>query len=126
MSKITLDTRGLDAILRNVGKNKAAALNEIGARTTARAKELAAVDTGEMRDKINYVVDGNTLLIKADADHSSFVEFGTYKMAAQPFMLPAVREVERQLPSIMRQVAGGGLRGVINNLVGSIRTWIFG
>jgi HK97 gp10 family phage protein len=57
-------------------------------------KDLAAVDTGEMRDKIHVVVfDKLSLQVRADADHSGFVEYGTSRMAAQPFMTPAVETV---------------------------------
>ena len=126
MSKITYDASGLNHILRNVKKNKQAALMQVGERTVKRAKELAAVDTGEMRDKINYEIDNGVLYIKADADHSGFIEYGTVKMPAQPFMTPSIREVQRELPSIFGQVAIGGLKGAISNLIGSVKTWVFG
>ena len=99
---------------------------QVGERTVKRAKELAAVDTGEMRDKINYEIDNGVLYIKADADHSLFVEMGTRYMPAQPFMTPAIREVQRELPSMFGQVAVGGLKGAISNFIGSVKTWVFG
>lgn len=63
-----------------------------------RAKELAAVDTGEMRDKIHVErEEQGRYKVVAGAAHSIFVEYGTHKMAAQPFMTPASRQV-RGLP----------------------------
>ena len=125
MSKITLDTSGLDLILRDMKKNKAQALEEIGARVERRAKELVPVDTGFLRSSINHQVAGNVLHINADADYASFIEFGTMRMTAQPYLLPAVREVQPQIPSIMANLATGRIRGLLRNLVNSVRTWIF-
>lgn len=71
-----------------------------------RAKELAAVDTGEMRDSI-HIEKGDTAgeyQVVASALHSVFVEFGTSKMAAQPFMIPAWRQI-RGLPFFLRALA---------------------
>jgi HK97 gp10 family phage protein len=60
---------------------------------TREAKARAPIDTGflrsnieadvsrVLRDAVGYVISG--------ADYSSFVEFGTSRMAAQPFMFPA-------------------------------------
>ena len=49
----------------------------------------AAVDTGEMRDSITRYVYGKIFRVIAEAPHSAFVEWGTRRMAAQPFMTPA-------------------------------------
>jgi HK97 gp10 family phage protein len=58
------------------------------------AQDLAAVDTGEMRSKIHVErISHLALQVRADADHSAFVEYGTRYMAAQPFMTPAVEAV---------------------------------
>lgn len=127
MSKITYDSSGLNHILKNIKKNKDDALAQVGERTVKRAKELAAVDTGEMRDKINYEIDRGVLYVKADADHSSFVEYGTVKMAAQPFMTPAIREVRQELPRMFPQIVTGGRAGqLLSNITRSVKTWLFG
>lgn len=62
-----------------------------------RAKELAPVDTGFMRDNIrslgtqitNDLIQGQIL---SAADYSSFVEFGTKYQHEQPHLRPAVEE----------------------------------
>jgi HK97 gp10 family phage protein len=67
-----------------------------------RAKELAAVDTGEMRDSIHKEREAaGVYRAVASAAHSIFVEMGTHKAAAQPFMTPASRQV-RGLPFFVR------------------------
>lgn len=65
------------------------------------AKDLAAVDTGEMQSKIRQTelaTEQNlTTAVEAGADHSMYVEYGTVNMDAQPFMTPAYESAKRQL-----------------------------
>jgi hypothetical protein len=63
-----------------------------GQAMVAVAKSLAAVDTGEMRDRtyFTYQPSTKTLTLHADAPWSLYNEFGTYKMAARPFLRPAL------------------------------------
>jgi HK97 gp10 family phage protein len=57
-----------------------------------KARSLAPVDTGYLRDHIHAMKTGKTAIVISDAPYSAFVEFGTRKMAAQPFIRPAVDE----------------------------------
>lgn len=59
-----------------------------------RASQIAPKDTGFMADHITVKREGDATMIVSEAPYSVHVEFGTYKMAAQPFMRPAGREVE--------------------------------
>lgn len=63
------------------------------------AKADAAVDTGFMRNSITTEIETNNsrvygATVTAGADYSAFVEFGTSRMAPQPFMGPALARVE--------------------------------
>ncbi len=49
--------------------------------------------------------------IKADAPYARYVEFGTRKMAAQPFLLPAVEQARPQWRIKIRQAISQMLRG---------------
>lgn len=73
------------------------------------AKAKVPVDTGELRDSIG----NNKAEIKdhaaecivgvdKEALHAHFIEFGTSKSAAQPFMRPAVKESK---PAVDHQVS---------------------
>lgn len=48
------------------------------------------VDTGELLESIDHICEGLTSLITVGTDHWEFVEYGTSKMDAQPFIRPAV------------------------------------
>ena len=99
------DTRKLEAILRNLGKNTRLATEQIASDIVEIAKENAPVDTGELRGSIHVERDGNNHTVVADSDHAVFVELGTSKMAAQPYLGPAVAKVKRNLAKYYRKVA---------------------
>jgi len=71
------------------------------------ARGLAAVGTGEMRDKIKAKHLSKYSQVEAGAKHSGFVEFGTYKMAAQPFLRPAIDEHQRQILNAVAEALMG-------------------
>jgi HK97 gp10 family phage protein len=61
----------------------------------AQAKQIAPKRTGFMANNISVepvkkTATSVTGTVNAKADYSSFVEFGTYKMSAEPFIRPAV------------------------------------
>lgn len=70
------------------------------------AKGYAPVDTGRLRDSIHSTVDesGKTVVgtVSTDVDYAVYQEFGTYKMAAQPFMRPAIDEAKGSIKELFR------------------------
>lgn len=66
----------------------------IGREKREIARRLAPVDTGTLRDSINYAVretdTGWEVLIYATASYAAFVEFGTSRNPKQPFLRPAL------------------------------------
>jgi HK97 gp10 family phage protein len=83
-------------------QSKAAALSglkdaagEVAAVVVAeRAVELVPVDTGELRGSISHRRMGDGWAVVASAPHASYVEYGTSKMAAQPYLRPAAEGVD--------------------------------
>ena len=54
------------------------------------AKTLAPVDTGNLRGSIDYAMESNnTAIVGTNLEYAIYQEFGTRKMAAQPFLRPA-------------------------------------
>lgn len=69
---------------------------------TGAAKQIVPVDTGELRDSIHPepAVDHNSQVVGAvvaDAGHALFVERGTVKMAAQPYLRPSLISTEQEV-----------------------------
>ena len=58
-----------------------------------QAKTRAAVDTGNMKNSIQASGDGLAWRVDSPAEYSIYVEFGTSRAGAQPFMVPAVEQV---------------------------------
>ncbi len=78
-------------------------------RVAERARELVPVRTGHLlasiRPDLGDIEDSSEafspIQVVADTEYASFVEFGTSKMEAEPFLGPAVEEIE---PEIMEEV----------------------
>lgn len=54
------------------------------------ARSLAPVDTGYLRQSIHAHTEGLRCEVGAGASYSMYVELGTYKMRARPFLFPAL------------------------------------
>jgi HK97 gp10 family phage protein len=54
------------------------------------ARGRAPVQTGRLRDSITASAYGKEAEVFSQVEYAPFVEYGTYKMAAQPFLYPAV------------------------------------
>ena len=101
-----------------VKANRAVAnvLEEMGRRIAEDARQRAPVDTGNLRQSIKSSKakerDGNVqVVIEADAQnargerYAGYVELGTSRNRAQPFLMPAVRAAQRDyLPRLKKQL----------------------
>lgn len=109
--------RKLSADFKELGvtASKAAGL---AVRKTAKdiegtAKNLSPVDTGNLRSSIKTSdlrhTTGNSPAadVTASAEYATYVEFGTSRMAPQPFMGPAADKHEPGFIQAMEQIAGG-------------------
>jgi HK97 gp10 family phage protein len=82
------------------------------------AKELVPVDTGALKESIrfegsfpSYRVVADAQNMYSDAFYGQFVEFGTSKMKAQPFIWPAINTTLREFKSILAQHVKEYLKG---------------
>lgn len=67
----------------------------LGAEAVADcARGLCPVDTGRLQASISTAASGDGAVVYAGEDYGIFVEFGTYKAAAQPFLAPALTAAE--------------------------------
>jgi len=114
MTRVTTDTTRLNRLIKNILGNARQAIASVAFQVEALAKIKAPVDTGALRSTIytrfkdhNPVPAEATEVLPEPNDLSAYVgagveyaidqEFGIIKMQAQPFLIPALREVERQL-----------------------------
>ena len=67
----------------------------------ALAKQLVPVRTGHLRSTIYAKISEWVAEVGAEATYALFVEFGTYRMRARPYLYPAIREHLPQLERII-------------------------
>lgn len=75
----------------------------------ARAKALAPVKTGTLRRSIHSVFSngGLTGLVGPSVLYGKFVEFGTRRMGARPFMRPAAEAVLPKFADAVKRALAG-------------------
>ena len=80
-------------VVESIEKSMSNSLNESGSRLADKVSEAAPVDTGELRDSVDYDVDNDKLelMIGAQAKHAPAIELGTSKAKAQPFLEVTVK-----------------------------------
>lgn len=91
-------------------------VKKTAADITADAKRLAPVDTGNLKSSITYETTGNAYYSEAEigptAEYGVFVELGTSRARAQPFMGPAADRYgplfEEAMGRLGEQAAGNG------------------
>jgi len=64
-------------------------VNELGETGLDVASSICPVRTGYLKSTIAHVHTSMTSVVSVGARYAIFVEFGTWKMAARPFMRPA-------------------------------------
>lgn len=89
-AKIRSFENGMKAFRQVLAPQVKRILVENGKEVFRRAKEDVPVDTGNLRDHIFYEeLENGIRIFTRDVIYDVFVEYGTRKMAAQPFMTPA-------------------------------------
>ena len=98
VANIKLDTKVLDRLTRELDMNTNQVLRAISFQVEGGAKTRAPVDTGALKNSIHTEQKGKNKYIVADSvEYGIYQELGTHKMAAQPFMVPAVEAVRKYL-----------------------------
>lgn len=136
-TSVTLDTSRLDSILRKLDGNVADAIAKTGFAVEGRAKIKAPVDTGALRASIYTSLagggrsddamadalsrrpgvelsplpvprDNHTAYVGPSVEYAAELEFGSAGRAAQPYLLPAVRETEKEFLKMIGKAAVDG------------------
>lgn len=91
-----------DEVIDEMKKTMERALEKIGMVGEAYAKEECPVDTGRLRNSISHAVDDNTAIIGTNVEYAPYVELGTSKMDAQPYLRPAVENHIKEYKEIAK------------------------
>ena len=88
----------MDAIRQVVGE----AMEEIGQRAEGYAKQIVPVDTGALRDSIGHEAAESSVAIYADRPYAAFVELGTSRQRAHPYLAPSVLNHTQEFVDIVK------------------------
>lgn len=99
---VTLDTRVLSRAAELTDQKLGDALQTLANEIVAEAQSTVAVDTGALRDSLTSEVSGELEIEVHDGvEYGQWVEFGTQKMPARPFLTPAVEKARGRLPELV-------------------------
>lgn len=101
----------LDAVFRELsgvfdGESLLEILDEGGKKILEIATPNVPVDTGELRDSGQVIRNGDSILSGFSADHAEYVEYGTSRMAAQPYLRPAGDHQEEIQEAVLQKAHG--------------------
>jgi HK97 gp10 family phage protein len=66
--------------------------------------EAPAIDTGNLAGSINFGMQSPTMAeVTVNAEYAAYLEFGTIRMAARPYVEPALEKVRDQFRGILGQ-----------------------
>ena len=83
------------------------ALEITGMQVAGYAKKACPKDTGNLQNSIKHKVDGNSVTIGTNVEYAWWVETGTKKMPARPYLKPAVTEHTGTIKGIFTEAFGG-------------------
>lgn len=63
---------------------------KVAANVASLAAKSAPVDTGALRSSISAEVNGLSASVRPGVNYAHYVELGTSKMGAQPYLFPAL------------------------------------
>lgn len=99
---LVVKIEGADGVILKFSRMSAASVGLVGKvvntaalDTQREARQLCPVDTGRLRASIRprFYKEGLAADVYTDVDYAPFVEFGTSRMGAQPFLFPAFEMV---------------------------------
>lgn len=96
-----------NAIIRDLENKIKDALQDAGLYAEGQAKLLAPVDTGYLRGSISHkLASDREVQIGTDVEYSIYVEKGTSKQQAQPYLTPAVEDNIAEIKAIFAKHLG--------------------
>lgn len=111
-------------ILEAIDRALAEAMDEIGAAMQEHAQQLCPVDTGRLRNSITYRLGGggyafpgygaevsaheHAVSVGSDVEYAAYVELGTSRTRAQPFLEPAAARFADEYRSMVESHLSSG------------------
>ena len=109
--KVSMKIKGADKLVKEIAKygEKAEFLVEAETQDAANnialnAKRISPVDTGRLRGSIQVEkVTSLTYIVETIVKYAKYIEYGTVRMRAQPFLYPSlIRERPKYIKNLKR------------------------
>lgn len=98
MSYVEINGDALAELLSSPSGEVARDLQRRALQVDRAAKRLCPVDTGRLRSSITNEIgqdgEGLVAVVGTNVEYAPYIELGTSKMAAQPFLLPALEAAQ--------------------------------
>jgi HK97 gp10 family phage protein len=100
--------------LSDVAKNQATqeALHAGAVLVHGEATLRSPVDTGNLRSSLNYSVGDTDAEIGTSVEYAPYVELGTSRQSAQPYLRPALDENYGKLKKLFSDIYAKHVKGV--------------
>lgn len=86
---IQIDSRAEEALREKEGAIERI-LEQWGLLAERNAKMYCPVDTGRLRNSISHAADDDTMYVGTNVEYAAYVELGTKRMKAQPYIEPSI------------------------------------
>lgn len=102
-------TDNSDEFLNALPEQIEQALIAIGLTAESYAKQDCPVDTGRLRNSITNAIrsDEESVYIGSNVEYAAFVELGTSRMKARPYLKPAATEHTAEYKALAEQALKG-------------------
>lgn len=107
--KVTVIQDNTEQVVDGIEAAVGVALEKIGLLAENYAAKKCPVDTGNLRASITHEVDAadNAVYIGTNVEYAPYVELGTSRQKAQPFLRPAASEHGVQYRQVLEKALGG-------------------
>ena len=97
-----------DEVLKGISDAAERALNRIGLSAEGYAKKECPVDTGNLRNSITHEVvqSEKAVYIGTNVEYAAYVELGTVRTKAKPYLKPAATEHSAVYKRIIEEEMG--------------------
>jgi HK97 gp10 family phage protein len=96
-------TNNADKALEERKHKMEMALTAVGAAAEGHAKDYCPVDTGRLRNSISNTHDDDSAYIGSNVEYAAYVELGTSRRKAKPYLKPAVTQHTAEYKSLVQE-----------------------
>lgn len=108
-SDVTVKQDNTEQVVDGIDSAIGIALEKIGLLAENYAEKKCPVDTDHLRASITHEVDtaDNAVYIGTNVEYAPYVELGTSRQKAQPFLRPAASKHGAQYRQVLKKAFGG-------------------